>query len=105
MYILRRVAVLMMPAVESDPIKQESLDSHRPENGEYEFHNNVGLKRAVGEEPVETDRNAKESRGVHAEQECEVDPVEAPAPEQRAGSYQAEQRDSNSEKRSHSPDR
>jgi hypothetical protein len=105
MYVFRRVAVLMMPAVESDPIKQESLDSHRPENGKDEFHSNDCLKRAVGEESVETDSNTKESRGVHAEQEREVDPVEAPPPEQQAGNYQAAQWDGNSEKGSNSPNK
>ena len=66
-WVVGGVAVLVMPAMNRDPLQHRPLDCHRTEGGQNESDNGVGLETAVREQPVKADRNPEGGEDVHAQ--------------------------------------
>ena len=86
------VAELVVPAVLRHPGQQRALDGHRAEAGQDELDHWIGLERAVGKQPMKADRDPHGREEVLPEQEPEIHPAEAPAPQGHAHGHQAQKR-------------
>ena len=76
------VGVGVMLAMVGDPGIDRALHRHRPGDREEVFDRLEGLERAVGEQPVEADRDAEGREHVHAEEQGEVERGHDLVPEQ-----------------------
>src|SRR6201996_8700621 len=88
------VAVLVVPPVVGDPVEHRALNGHGPAYRQRDPQAGPGLERAVGEVPVEADGDAEPGHPVEDQRDDHVVPAEeAPAPGQRDGGDQGQQRD------------
>lgn len=80
MNIVGIVAVLVVPAVQPDPMDHRPLDGHRTECRQHDLNRQVRLERAVNQQPVEANADTDHRENVEPEQQSEIGPVEPPAP-------------------------
>ena len=83
--VIGPVAVLVVPAVQRDPLEQRPLDRHGAQDREDELDERDGLEGAVREEAVVADRDPQDREAIQPEQEAQLDPAEAPAPQGSRG--------------------
>ena len=85
MWVFVIIAVLVMSAMQRDPLQQWPLDSHGTENGKHKLHGAVGLKGAMGEQAMEAHRNAEAGQYIHPQKQCQITPSESPSPKRYDG--------------------
>src|SRR5687768_9628079 len=71
------VAVLVVSTVGGDPAEDGALDGHRAEDGEDRGDDGAGAEGLVREEAVVADGDSDGREEVGADEEAEVEPVEA----------------------------
>jgi hypothetical protein len=87
------IGVGVVLAVIGDPVHDRALHRQRAQHGEDALEPGIGLERAVGEEPVETDRHADRGEQIHRPEDRQVGPVNRPVPEQYHGRQHADERE------------
>src|SRR2546423_1019082 len=78
-----------VPGLDSRPLKERSFDSHRSQHSKGWFQRKTRFKSLVRKEPVIANGDAQAGQNVHTEQQAEVHPTEAVAPEEHSGQSQA----------------
>ena len=92
MGVFARVAVLVVAPMHRDPFQERPLDGHRAEDGQYKLDYSVGFKGAVGKQSVVADGYPHGRQYIHPQQQAEIDPMEAAAPERNDDRCEAKQR-------------
>src|SRR5215469_3308799 len=92
MRVALTVAVLVVPAVVSDPVEYRALYCKRSGNRQRDPHTGLCLKGQMGEIAVEAHRYAQAGNVVEDNRDDHVVPAEAPAPGQRDRCHQCEHR-------------
>ncbi len=72
----------MVLAVVGHPLGQRALHRHAAEDRERRLHGRARLEAAVREVAVEADRRPERADDVEPDEQGDVDPVEADAPEE-----------------------
>jgi hypothetical protein len=74
------------------PVDHGPLDRHRAERGEHDADRRDGVEGAMGEQPVEPDRDAEAGKRVEPEEQAEVEAADAGAPQAPDRGHHADER-------------
>jgi hypothetical protein len=92
-----RVALLVgegvVAAVVGDPVQDRALHRHAAHDGQADAQRAPGLEGAVREVPMEAHRRAETRHRVERHRQDDVQPGQPPAPGERHGGQQRQERD------------